>query len=597
MKTLKIILASLLVASTVFASSGEYESLGGGSGNVAGPASSTDKAIVRFDGTTGKLIQNGPVTMGNNGLLTFPNLATPITANAFQFGVDTQIGGALRTNVPSGAHITWSVNGGGEMSLDASRISIPTNDLVMNSGKLSIGPDADITNSDRTIDFSQTITNFPTPFSWGLRSVIDLNPSATMDQGFGGWEINVGTDAGNSQDFPSTDLSSLNVFFNHNGSGDIGYGQGLRVTNSNNGSGNFEHEQVGIYVQAISTGDGGQTGTDTSLEDGVFAIGAQSGPAGTGTHQLDYTYYAQSPWHNGTMVNHWGFYLADQEFGTNSWAIQTAGGKVQFGAPTGKNPLLYFQDGDVAHGITTLFPTDILGAVGPISSTAGGLKISGLSDTDATSLLFEGYVGNSTLSSTVYPIQFRAWKKNGTTRQAVGDTEKIFSIDNGGAQEVYVQGNGLTVFNGGTQGAFGYGYAETNTYTTVTGNIPIDDTIPQNTEGDEILSASITTHSASSKVEVTVSMYGSVGTAGAWWNYAFFRDSGTDAIAASTRRVGTELSTITYSFVDTSPGSAGSHTYHLRAGANTGNLYLNGNTSQRYFGGVGKCTLTVKEIL
>ncbi len=36
---------------------------------VSGPASSTDNALVRFDGTTGKLIQNGVVTQDDNGSL------------------------------------------------------------------------------------------------------------------------------------------------------------------------------------------------------------------------------------------------------------------------------------------------------------------------------------------------------------------------------------------------------------------------------------------------------------------------------------------------------------------------------------------------
>lgn len=36
---------------------------GGGGGDVFGPASSTDRAIVVWDGTTGKLIQDGPGTM------------------------------------------------------------------------------------------------------------------------------------------------------------------------------------------------------------------------------------------------------------------------------------------------------------------------------------------------------------------------------------------------------------------------------------------------------------------------------------------------------------------------------------------------------
>ena len=39
----------------------------GGSGDVVGPASSTDNAVVRFDSTTGKLLQNSAVTIGDDG--------------------------------------------------------------------------------------------------------------------------------------------------------------------------------------------------------------------------------------------------------------------------------------------------------------------------------------------------------------------------------------------------------------------------------------------------------------------------------------------------------------------------------------------------
>lgn len=38
---------------------------GGGSGDVVGPASATDNAVVRFDGTTGKLVQNSAVTIAD----------------------------------------------------------------------------------------------------------------------------------------------------------------------------------------------------------------------------------------------------------------------------------------------------------------------------------------------------------------------------------------------------------------------------------------------------------------------------------------------------------------------------------------------------
>ncbi len=42
----------------------------GGSGDVVGPGSSTDNAIVRFDGTTGKLVQDSSITIGDNGSFT-----------------------------------------------------------------------------------------------------------------------------------------------------------------------------------------------------------------------------------------------------------------------------------------------------------------------------------------------------------------------------------------------------------------------------------------------------------------------------------------------------------------------------------------------
>jgi hypothetical protein len=64
---------------------------GGGSGDVTGPASSTDNAIVRFDGTTGKLIQNsaatiadttGDITAGKyNGLTVSTSTGTLTVAN------------------------------------------------------------------------------------------------------------------------------------------------------------------------------------------------------------------------------------------------------------------------------------------------------------------------------------------------------------------------------------------------------------------------------------------------------------------------------------------------------------------------------------
>lgn len=43
---------------------------GGGSGDVTGPGSSTDNAVVRFDGTGGKTLQNSGVTIDDSNNLT-----------------------------------------------------------------------------------------------------------------------------------------------------------------------------------------------------------------------------------------------------------------------------------------------------------------------------------------------------------------------------------------------------------------------------------------------------------------------------------------------------------------------------------------------
>lgn len=47
--------------------SGKWINSNAGSGDVTGAASSTDNAVVRFDGTTGKAIQNSTVTLDDNG--------------------------------------------------------------------------------------------------------------------------------------------------------------------------------------------------------------------------------------------------------------------------------------------------------------------------------------------------------------------------------------------------------------------------------------------------------------------------------------------------------------------------------------------------
>ena len=79
-------------------------------GNVFGPASSTDNALARFDGTTGKLLQNSAATLTDAGLLTVPDASVTGTltvnhihgnlAGAVYSHVRNESGGPLTKGTP-----------------------------------------------------------------------------------------------------------------------------------------------------------------------------------------------------------------------------------------------------------------------------------------------------------------------------------------------------------------------------------------------------------------------------------------------------------------------------------------------------------------
>ena len=84
---------------------------GSGSGDVVGPASATDNALARFDGTTGKLIQNSVVTVDDT------------TGNMAGVGTLT-VSGALTYGSVT---LTNNVTGTGKMVLDSSPILVTPN--------------------------------------------------------------------------------------------------------------------------------------------------------------------------------------------------------------------------------------------------------------------------------------------------------------------------------------------------------------------------------------------------------------------------------------------------------------------------------------
>lgn len=132
----------------------------------------------------------------------------------------------------------------------------------------------------------------------------------------------------------------------------------------------------------------------------------------------------------------------------------------------------------------------------------------------------------------------------------------------------------------------------------LTGTIPGDDTIPQNTEGVEFLTATITPKSASNKLRVKFQGVVSIGATDGAAAVALFRDSTANAISAAIVwiSIGTGASQIVIE-KEVTANSTSSTTFKLRAGNSAGvTVRFNGQTSGRLFGGVMATTLVIEEI-
>lgn len=136
------------------------------------------------------------------------------------------------------------------------------------------------------------------------------------------------------------------------------------------------------------------------------------------------------------------------------------------------------------------------------------------------------------------------------------------------------------------------------TMATGTTTIPLDNTVPQNTEGDQYMSLTITPKSATSTLKITVTFFGSHSGSPNTLMVALFQDSNANALAVGTVSppgagyfVG-----VNYVFVMTS-GTTSSTTFKVRAGAQTaGTTTFNGSAGGAYLGGAIASSIVIEEI-
>lgn len=89
----------------------------GGTGDVVGPASSTDNAIPRYDSTTGKLLQNSLVTVSDTGEILTPDGSD--SAPAYAFADDTNTG----MYSPAADNIAFTLGGTNRFNMSTGAIS------------------------------------------------------------------------------------------------------------------------------------------------------------------------------------------------------------------------------------------------------------------------------------------------------------------------------------------------------------------------------------------------------------------------------------------------------------------------------------------
>lgn len=173
---------------------------------------------------------------------------------------------------------------------------------------------------------------------------------------------------------------------------------------------------------------------------------------------------------------------------------------------------------------------------------------------------------------------------------AIAGTNTItFPAETGTARTTVSSGTVLQVVNYQT-GAVASG-------TTI---IPIDDTIPQNTEGDEYMTLAITPRSATSRlfIRVVVNFTTNGGTSSG--SAALFQDSTANALSAAGLTIAGSnyLGQIIIEHVMTS-GTTSSTTFKVRGGpAGAFTFILNGSSGAvRYFAGVFATSITITEVV
>lgn len=176
---------------------------------------------------------------------------------------------------------------------------------------------------------------------------------------------------------------------------------------------------------------------------------------------------------------------------------------------------------------------------------------------------------------------------SGLQRLAIGTANQLLRVNSGATAPEWTSNAGKIVQVVNTT---------TTSLATISTVMPDDDSIPQNTEGGEVMTLAITPTSTSSKLKIDVTVMAAPA-AGDDWSVALFQDSTAGALAAIRGGNLTSGNTVTFTHYMTA-GTASETTFKVRIGRDgSGNIYFNGDSGgTRQYGGVASSSITISEI-
>lgn len=229
-----------------------------------------------------------------------------------------------------------------------------------------------------------------------------------------------------------------------------------------------------------------------------------------------------------------------------------------------------------------------------VGGTAPALSINDLADDQIISTTAEGGAGGADTAGVLYSTAART----NVAMRVLGYAEWDTGLATAGAwaagpTKAQLYHPGVPLPGDVVQEA----YSQDSAVATGTTNLPVDDTIPQNTEGDQYMAQAITPRSTAHLLDLMCIAQWANGT-GDYLTLALFQDTTAGALAALLdHNDAASVSVVPSLRHRMRSGTVSSTTFKIRAGRNTaGTVTFNGLSGVRNYGGVSASSLKITEV-